>query len=49
MSMELSLIDSIPANTAYVAASVSTPSDSTIVSETPVLRITGINVRPTGR
>ncbi|HUI25718.1 MAG TPA: hypothetical protein VL403_06495, partial [Candidatus Kryptonia bacterium] len=36
--------DSIPAHTSYVAASVSAPTGATVVSETPTLRIQGIDV-----
>ncbi len=40
----IQFLDSIPANTTYVAASVSAPGGSTVVSTSPVLDITGINV-----
>ncbi len=36
--------DPIPAHTVYLAGSVSSPAASTVVSTTPTLRITGINV-----
>jgi len=36
--------DAIPADTTYITASVTAPAGSTVVSETPLLRITGINV-----
>ncbi|MFC2000820.1 hypothetical protein ACFLXE_08750, partial [Chloroflexota bacterium] len=41
---DIEFIDSIPANTSYVAASVSAPAGATVVGETPTLRITGIDV-----
>ena len=45
----IEFVDSIPANTTYVAASVSAPPGSTVVSETPTLDITGINVPAHGQ
>jgi len=41
--------DAIPANTSYVASSVTHPAGSTVVSETPVLDITGIDVPAHGQ
>ncbi len=45
----IQFLDSIPANTTYVAASVSAPGGSTVVSTSPVLDITGINVPAHGQ
>ncbi|MGE0085837.1 MAG: hypothetical protein AB7S75_15620, partial [Desulfococcaceae bacterium] len=45
----LEFVDAIPANTAYVAASVGKPSGSTVVTETPTLRIQNIAVPAHGQ
>ena len=45
----IEFVDSIPVDTTYVAASLSAPSGSTIVSETPTVDITGINVPAHGQ
>ena len=45
----IEFVDSIPSNTSYVTASVSAPPGSTVVSETPTLDITGINVPAHGQ
>ncbi len=45
----LEFVDAIPANTAYVAASVTSPAGTTVVSETPTLRIQNIAVPAHGQ
>jgi uncharacterized repeat protein (TIGR01451 family) len=46
---DLEFIEEIPADTTYIPSSVTIPSGSTVVSETPVLRITGIDVPARGQ
>ncbi len=45
----IELTDVIPADTTYIASSVTHPGGSTVVSETPVLNITGIDVPAHGQ
>jgi uncharacterized repeat protein (TIGR01451 family) len=45
----LEFIDSIPANTTLAPGSISAPPGAVVVSETPTLRITGINMEPFSR
>jgi len=46
---DLEFTDVIPADTTYIASSVTHPGGSTVVSETPVLNITGIDVPAHGQ
>ncbi len=46
---DLGLTDAIPADTTYIASSVTHPGGSTVVSETPVLHIEGIDVPAHGQ
>ena len=45
----IEFVDSIPSNTSYVTASISAPPGSTVVSETPTMNITGINIPAHGQ